>query len=341
MPTHARPRKLCACLGALAQQTADPARYEVLVGFDGPDEAGAAAARDAWASTGSRAELTLVHCPREGYNAARNRLLERASARIALSLNDDVIPAPGLVEAHARAQDEAAAKLGGPGAVISGRSPWVIPERDTLFDRLIRETAMIFFAAELDAAAGAAADRWRNWGFRHAWGLNMSAPLDLVRSAGGWTAFPLAYGYDDIELAWRLQQRGLPVLHRPEAEAAHDHRYLPRDVLARERKLGQSAWLFAQANPAFGRDLFGRDITSDDELDYARQFVAREARDAERLRQRFLSLAELPADVVGSGPHAAAALDALCQQHTLLKRWEWRSGLMAASGRGYAISREC
>lgn len=338
IPTYRRPRKLCACLGALARQTADPARYEVLIGFDGPDEPAAAAARDAWTSAGAQAELTLLQCERQGYNAARNRLLERASGRILLSLNDDVIPAPALVEAHTRAQDEAAAHFGLPGAVVSGRNRWVVPEHDTLFDRLVRETPMIFFAGELDAAAvqNGKEALWRNWGYRHAWGLNMSAPLDLVRDAGGWLAFPLAYGYDDIELAWRLQQRGLPVLYRPQAEVAHDHRYLPAEVLARERKLGEAAWLFAQANPAFAHELFGRDIASDEELLYSRAFVEREARDAQRLRQRFLTLAELPADVVGSGPHSATALDALCQQHTLLKRWEWRQGLLAAADRQLA-----
>jgi GT2 family glycosyltransferase len=336
IPTHGRPRKLCASLRALAQQTADPARIEILVGFDGSDEAGAAAARDAWASGGGRAELALVQCERKGYNAARNRLLERASGRVLLSLNDDVIPAPGLVEAHVRAQNEAAAQLGLPGAVIVGRSPWVIPEADTLFDRLVRETPMIFFYDVMGAATG---DRWRNWGFRHAWGLNLSAPVDLVREAGGFTAFPLAYGYDDIELAWRLEQRGLPVLYRPEAEAAHDHRYLPRDVLARERRLGEAAWLFAGANPAFARAVFGRDITSEDEIAYARAFVQREAPDVERLRARFCSLAEIPADVV-QGPHAATALDAISQQHVLLKRWEWRGGLLAAAEASSCAARE-
>jgi CheY-like chemotaxis protein len=35
---------------------------------------------------------------------------------------------------------------------------------------------------------------------------------------GGWTAFPLAYGYDDIEIAWRLRERfDTPVLYGVEA----------------------------------------------------------------------------------------------------------------------------
>src|SRR5688572_10525522 len=70
IPTHGRPRKLCACLEALAKQSADPARLEVFVGFDGEDEAGAAAARRAWAEAGGwEGSLHLVQCARAGYNA--------------------------------------------------------------------------------------------------------------------------------------------------------------------------------------------------------------------------------------------------------------------------------
>src|SRR6185503_17009447 len=107
---------------------------------------------------------------------------------------------------------------------------------------------------------GALADPERDWGFRHCWGLNFSAPMQAVRAVGGFTAFPMAYGYDDIELAFRLQRRfEMPVLYRPGALAEHDHRYLPEDVLRRERQLGQAAWRFAGLNPEFARTVFGRD----------------------------------------------------------------------------------
>ncbi|MFG0283082.1 MAG: glycosyltransferase family 2 protein [Phycisphaerales bacterium JB039] len=331
IPTHGRTRKLCACLRALAHQSVNPAQMQILIGFDGPDATGARAARDAWASAGAGPGLELIQCPRAGYNAARNHLLERAAGHICLSLNDDVLPAPGFVDAHIQAQRQAADRLGLPGAVIVGRSRWVIPHDDTLFDRLVRSTPMIFFYDVMDAAAHDPDACWRNWGFRHAWGLNMSAPLELVRQAGGFTDFPMAYGHDDIELAWRLGRNfDLPVLYRPEAEAAHDHRYSAVDVLDRERKLGESAWLFAGRNPHFGRDVFGRDITSDAEIAYAHAFVQREAKDAERLRTRFLSLEEIPADAIGA-EYAPALLDALYQQHILLKRYEWRTGLLRAA----------
>jgi hypothetical protein len=169
------------------------------------------------------------------------------------------------------------------------------------------------------------ADPDRDWGFRHAWGLNVSFPAAMVREVGGWTAFDLAYGYDDIEIAWRLGERfDAPVLHRPAALAPHDHRMEPEGYLARERSLGRTAWLFARTNPAFAWDVFGRDITSDDEIAYSRAFVERERAGVERLRPLFLALADKPAGAIDDPD----IIQMLYQQHLPLKRWEWRRGLV-------------
>src|SRR5690606_10528867 len=139
---------------------------------------------------------------------------------------------------------------------------------------------------------------------------------------GGFTAFPLLYGYDDIEIAWRIARHapGTPVLFRPGACAPHDHRYTPADVLAREGKLGATAWRFAGHNPGFALDTFGRDIRSAAEIAYSREFVAREARDAARLRDTFLAFDRIPASSVGgaAGAERLALLGALAQQHLLL-----------------------
>lgn len=322
IPTYQRPAKLAACLAALSRQMLDPDQYEVLVGFDGPDSEGRAAAERAWGD--SPAQLVLSEFPRHGYNAVRNSLLPQARGRVMVSLNDDVIPVPGFLAAHLAAHREAAGPI-----VISGYSPFVSFERPTLFDRLARETSMIFFYDQMLGEKSRPADH--DWGFRHCWGLNFSAPLGAVREVGGFTAFDLCYGYDDIEVAWRLKERyGCPVLFRPGALAEHDHRYGPRDLLEREEKLGSSAWCFAGVNPAFCRAVFGRDIRSESELSYSREFVRREARTAERLERSFLGLAAVPADAM-SDAEAPRLVNLIYEQHLLLKRWKWRKGLLAAA----------
>lgn len=334
IPTYRRPDKAAACLSRLASQTLHADWYEVLVGLDGPDEATAGAAERAWSEAGGRrGGLTILPCPREGLNATRNRLLSVAQGQLMLSLNDDVLAEPGLLDAHLCAHAETREHLGR-GAIVVGHSPFVERADATVFDELCRCTSMIFFYDPMLAEP----DRWRDWGFRHCFGLNFSAPLGPVREVGGFTAFPLLYGYDDIELAWRLVQHspGTPVVFRPEALAPHDHRYTPAEVLDREHRLGGTAWRFAQASPAFAQDTFGRDVRAAAELAYSREFVRREARDAERVRERFLALDRVPAAALSAAaPGDRAALEAtLAQQFVLLKRWAWRRGLLEAAGLG-------
>lgn len=322
IPTRGRPRKAAACVRALAAQTLAPNRYEVLVGLDGPDERSGDAVRRGWA--GARPEaLSVVECERGGYNAVRNRLLPRARGHTLISLNDDVEPAGDFLEVHVNEQRRAL-EAGRP-AIIVGHSPWVPPRDDRLFDRLIRETSMVFFYDRMDDT-----DPDRDWGFRHAWGLNVSMPRAAAVDVGGWTDFPKEYGFDDIEIAWRLKNlAGLRVLYRPRAVAPHDHRISPQAYLKREFRLGRSAWLFAQRNPAFARDLFARDLTCDQELSYSRAFVQRERSTAARAIKTLERLAVMPADAA-DGPWADTWIRLAYEQHLPLKRWMWRAGLLAA-----------
>src|SRR5262249_34959111 len=150
---------------------------------------------------------------------------------------------------------------------------------------LVRQTSMIFFYDQMNppgTGPGSPSDPTSNirhptsdhdWGFRHAFGLNVSYPMGLVREVGGSAVFPVSYGYEDTRSGFGLTQRfGLPVLFRPQARAHHDHRYDPAGYLERERLLGRSAWGFAHAAPKCARAMFGRDITTQAEVAYSREF---------------------------------------------------------------------
>ena len=325
IPTRGRPRKAAECVRALAKQTFPADRFEVLVGLDGPDPQTEQAVRDAWPNGSRRPRLDVITCPGPaGPNPVRNRLMKSCRGRTLIALNDDVRPDTDLVAVHHGQQQRAAAS--GRPAVIVGRCPWVRPDHDRLFDRLIRETSMVFFYDRMNTA-----DPNHDWGFRHAWSLNLSMPAGTVTDVGGWADVRDEYGHDDIELAWRLKtHRDLPVLYRPSAVAVHDHRISPREYLRREYRLGRSAWLYTRRNPAFARDLFGRDISSADEVAYCRAFVDHERGSTRRLLASFERLAGLDADVV-DGPHTAALLGLVYEQHLPLKRWMWRKGLLAAA----------
>lgn len=337
IPTHQRPEKVSACVAALASQTLGPGRSEVLVGIDGEPGARATldAVRAAWtahAGAGRDHELRAEVYPKGGQASVRNRLLNLARGTTLVFLNDDMRPEPGLLAAHLAAQRDQAKRP----ALVIGSAPWVVRTPDRLFDRLLRETSMVFFYDRMDAARD---ERERDWGFRHAWLLNLSAPADLVRSAGGFRVFPSTYGYEDDELAFRLAERfGTRVLYRPEAVAHHDHAMDPEDYLERERRLGFSAWGFAQEAPDCARAMFGRDVGSPEELAYAQDALERERVAAERVRGAFLGLAGMPASLL-EGEHASALRTILYQHHLPLKRWCWRAGLLEAAGVGVPRAR--
>lgn len=326
IPSHRRPEKLAACLRSLAGQRLEADRFEVLVGFDGPEPESEALAWSAWGEAGGDpGGLRIFQLEKSGYQAVRNALLPEARGRVLASTNDDVIADPLWLSAHVREHELASAS--GATVVVSGASPWVVHQPDRLFDRLVRETSMVFFYDVMEAWA-ARGEPDKDWGFRHAWGLNMSAPTEAVRAVGGFVVLPGGYGYEDNELAFALGERfAARVLYRPEARVAHDHRMEPFEYLRREYLLGYAAMGLAVQRPACARAMFGREILSRDEVEYCRQAVAREKRAASQARGLFEHTAAMPASAVG-GAHAPALLRMIYQQHLPLKRWCWRRGLL-------------
>lgn len=323
IPTFARSDKLARCLDCLAKQNFDWAEFEVIVGFDGPDGKAEADARKVWESSGGRARLKLMQCPREGLMMVRNRMLGAARGDFMISINDDVRPVPGFVGAHVDTHRSYARPV-----VVVGSSPFCRRENESLLDVLTRKTSMIFFYDVMDAAPR---EPERDWGFRHCFGLNFSGRTDVVREVGGFYAGERLYGYEDIELGFRLAQRHkTPVLYRPAARADHEHFYQPQDLLTREHNLGVAAWHFARANPDFAKACFGRDISQPEELAYSRAFIAREKAAADRIRESFLQLSNIPGDSIAPD-HEPQVLQMLLQQFLLLKRWIWRSALIEAA----------
>lgn len=337
IPTRQRLSMLERCVRSLARMDRQGAGLEVLVSVDGPDSGETALVR----ALGEELGCPLIQSARVlvgeagGPGRARNRAIAIARGETLLLLNDDVAADAGLVTHHLQAHRDRDA---GSPAMVLGDSPWVVPSPgqapDRLFDRLIRETSMVFFYDQMHAAPS---DPSRDWGFRHAWTLNLSVPTKIARAVGGFCEELPAAAFEDLEWAWRVQREfKAPVLYRPEAIVHHEHRYEPRDYLAREHRLGRDAWALAQANPACARDLFGRDLCADDEIGYSRSFVERERSTAARLETEFLGLADLGADAVDR----PELLRLVYSQHLLLKRWHWRRGLLQAASADSEMRRE-
>lgn len=307
IPTYGRPEIAAACLDHLTRQTTG-ADFEVLVGVDGGrSDPGRITLPDSL-------QGSVTDFDKLGPIAVRKRLLEAAGGRVIVSLNDDSLAHPGLIDRHI------AHHTGAP-RVVSGAAPWKPVEDRDLFDELVERTDLVFFRPRKPDTTEP-----YEIGYRDCYGLNMSFPRALALELGGFHDLRNTYGYEDPELAFRLASAGCSLWHDPGAVVTHDHRYRPQDVLRREYALGRTAWAYAGASPAFARDLFARDIRDGAELAFSREVLVRERRDAERLERSFLSFAQQPADAASDG-----LLHALAEHWILLKRYLWRWGLTDAA----------
>lgn len=327
IPTIGRPVALGKCLHALSLQRTGDGAFEVIVVLDGPDPASRAVVHEA-AQTHPRLNARLIESERLGNAHTKNLGLRAARGELAVFLNDDVEPAPGFLAAHGRVHES----RDGHAAMVLGWSPWVEHRPESLLDRLVRTTSMIFFYDRMiDVGGTPTRSRGHDWGFRHCWTLNLSVRRALALEAGGFLA-PLANCcYEDVEFGHRFTHRfDAPVLFEPDAVAPHDHRYTPGAYLQREFRLGYSAFGLAHHAPACGREIFGADLKSPESLEYARRFVDHEARNEPASRAAFERLGQMPGTAI-DGPHADDLRQSLFTQHVLLKRLSFRRGLLAAA----------
>ncbi len=333
IPTRARPGKLRACVKGLLAQDAPAGSFEVLIGVDGGTSGEAEhvdAAIDAHVKRegGARGAFRVFEMEQRGPAATRNGLLAHARGAHVLLLNDDVVPEPACVRTHMEAQRELGAK--GRTAMVLGAAPWRVHETDRLFDRLIRETSMVFFYDQM--VGPAATDLDHDWGFRHAWTLNLSMPTAALREAGGFDASLPAACFEDLECAWRVSRRfGAPVLYRPDAVVLHDHRYEPLDYLEREVRLGHDAFLLAHGAAECAMEIFKRDVAGAAEIATCAKDVERDGPHARGLARSFLALADAPAGLVRERSTATSGIGAIYQHHLPLKRWLWKVGVVAAA----------
>ncbi|USN97942.1 MAG: glycosyltransferase family 2 protein [Phycisphaeraceae bacterium] len=298
------------CLDALRDQLAPG--DEVIVSVDG---------EHAPERLADRPDIRVVAGPKAGPGGARNRALEQASGEVILFLNDDVVAHEGLLDAHRRAHGER-----GPGhpAMVLGSAPWEVPADDRVIDRLVRATSMIFFYDRMTDP-----DSDRDWGFRHAWTLNLSLPASIMRRYDERLAQPM---FDDLEWAARVQQEtGAPVLYRPGACVTHRHRYTPAMLLRREALLGHQAGELHKVNPPVARDVFGDryEHTPDRVGDHETQLCAHEA-GARAAFADLLAITHDPADSIDD--EGVAALFGSCRA--------WRDAARSIGFLGWAEGRD-
>ncbi|MCP4661948.1 MAG: glycosyltransferase [bacterium] len=235
IPTYNRLEVLPEVLAALDRQREAPS-FEVVVVDDGSGDG-----TSEWLD---RLELGIplqvLRQPNQGPAAARNLGVRAACGRRVAFLGDDTVPSLGWLAAHHRACESRADV---PSPAVIGYTGWHRRMRLNPFLRYINEYGLQFGYALIDDAD--------NVPFNFFYTSNLSLPRELLVAEPFDLRFPYA-AWEDIELSYRLEKRGMRLVYEPAAVVAHDH---PTDVgrfCRRQEKAGYSAVVFYLLHPELG-----------------------------------------------------------------------------------------
>jgi glycosyltransferase involved in cell wall biosynthesis len=222
IPTYNGGWVLGRTLEAIRAQDAPPDCYEVIVVDDGSSDGSV----NGLAGYGGPATFRVIRQSHHGRAAARNHGATEARGRVLLFLDSDIWATPSLISAHLAHHD------GRRGLGVQGRS---LQHPDSLTTLFMRASHMMY-----------------DWTVRRREGLspyhvitrNFSVDADAFRGAGGFDEQFVGYGWEDIELAFRLVEQGVTLRWEPDALAFHYQVETLEEACAKQVQSGRGAVYF-------------------------------------------------------------------------------------------------
>jgi GT2 family glycosyltransferase len=205
IPTLGRPDSLARVLDLLERQQDSPG-FDVVVAADSREPSWDAVER---VVDGRRYPARAVRAELPGASAARNRGWREAGSPVVLFLGDDILPTPGLVGAHlARHAANPRSEVG-----VLGRVRWAPELTVTVFMRWLERGFQFDYGGIPGDEAG--------WGRFYT--ANVSVKRSALEAVDGFDEDRLPFLYEDLDLAYRLHERGFRLLYEPEALGDHLH----------------------------------------------------------------------------------------------------------------------
>lgn len=239
IPTKDRTAVLDLTLAAYARQTVPARDYElVLVNDGGAREPVEQLIRKHQGAV----PLRVVHnAGPGGCGQARNVGHATARGHIIVMSGDDIVPEPGFIAAHRAAHARH-------------------PELETAFVGRTLWHASLPVTPFMAQITGRGGDQFDQGGMVHdrpvlfdrMYSSNCSIKRDfLANLPEHYSPHFTRYGYEDIELAWRLHLRGMVLRHDAHAVAGHLHPVTPATFAPRQRSAGRMMTVLALMHPAF------------------------------------------------------------------------------------------
>lgn len=231
IPTLGRHETLSRVLDRLARQSS-PACFEVLVVADAAEPDPGRLDRLA---ADRPYPLRRLAGSRPGASAARNAGIEAAAAALVLFLDDDVMPQSQLVAEHiSRHADHPDEEVG-----VLGLVRWADELRVTPFMRWLERGVHFDFAGIDGEEAG--------WGRFYT--ANASLKRSMLERVGGFDEERLPFGYEDLDLAYRMHAHGFRLLFNPRAVGEHLHEMTLDSLRERAPRMAESERAFCAKHP--------------------------------------------------------------------------------------------
>lgn len=239
IPTHRRTGVLADMLAALLEQSYPLDRVEILVVIDGADPAMVELVERSAAA--AACPLRTLPQPRSGAGVARNHGAARASGRILLLLDDDIIADRDLIAEHLRHH------AGRDDTAVIGAVPVEAFVGEAAHQRDLRR----WWDEELARMAAAAFDPT----FRDLITGNVSLPRARFLEVGGFDPAFAGYGREDYELGYRLLMSGVRLVHEPRAVGVHRYRKAAGEWLRQWESMGRADVIFARKHPEIAAEV--------------------------------------------------------------------------------------
>ena len=238
IPSYNRAGSVLRVLHGLANQTAGPTCFEVVLVLDGCTDNSAEIAR----SAALPYELQVVEQPGKGRAAARNHGVRKSRAPLLLFLDDDMECDSGLIAAHLAAHRKY------PGDVILGHYP-MLPEPNSTPER---ERIRLWW----DEQFAKRSSPGHEFTYHDFLTGNVSLSCELFDSVNGFEeAMPRIATCEDWELGFRLLKAGAIFRDYRDACCIHRTTASTRHILYRAREEGGGQAVMAIKHPEIFFDL--------------------------------------------------------------------------------------
>ena len=238
IPTYNRAAILAKTLEAYGRQTGDHRIREILVVDDGSTDGTRAVVEKASESCHLVRYLRQTN---QGLAAARNHGIREATGDLLLFGDDDIIPSPHLTAEHVKWQDRCPEGNCG----VLGYVAWWPEVRPTPFMRWSGLYGPQFSFGRFKQG--------QQLPYEVAYFCNTSVPAEFLRASGIFSENFRTYGYEDIELSYRLAKKGYRCFFNRDAIGYHNKFETCADTLRRVDQLYRS-W------PEFAKTEAGQDF---------------------------------------------------------------------------------